>query len=235
MDEDIFGETPIVEEQVAAEPEAVEPEPVAEQPAELPADPEPPIAEPVKPDPGFVPIGAMLDERERRKQLETELARLQAQQPEPEPLDLYDPEQMATYHQQQVISAKLDISEDMTRDKFGDELVDQARDWALQRFQASPAYQAEVLRQRNPWKYVVEQYQRDQIAQQVSLSDFEKFKQWQAAQQQLAQQQTAAPVAAEPPIVQPPRSLASAPSAGSSTQPKPNPEAEKLNAMFGAT
>jgi hypothetical protein len=236
-DEDIFGTNPIAEEQNDDTPPAPSPDdvtpPVADQP---PADPpvnDPPVVtpEPAKPDPGFVPLAALLDERDRKKHLEAELARYQAQQQPPEPLDVYDPEQMAAFQQQQVINTKLDISEDMTRDKFGDELVDQARDWALQRFNANPAYQAEVLRQRNPWKYVVEQYQRDQIASQVSLTDFEQFKAWQAAQAQVAQQ-TAAPVAAETPPVQPPRSLASAPSAGSSTQPKPDPAAEKLNAMF---
>jgi hypothetical protein len=233
-DEDIFGTTPTVEEQVEATPA---PEPEAQEPVAEPA-PEPvatepvaPVAEPAKPDPGFVPLAAVLDERDRRKQLEAELARIQAQQQPPEPIDIYDPEQLAAFQQQQIISTKLDISEDMTRDKFGDELVDQARDWALQRYQQNPAYRDEVLRQRNPWKYVVEQYQREQIASQVSLSDFEQFQAWKAAQAQLTQQ-TAAPVAATPSPVQPPPSLASAPSAGSSTQPKPNPEEEKLNAMF---
>ena len=230
-DEDIFGEAPIAEEQVEATPETVTLEPEAEHPAETPAEPPVATPEPAKPEPGHVPISAMLDERERRQKLEAELARFQAQQTPPEPLDVYDPEQMAAFQQQQVINTKLDISEDMTRDKFGDELVDQARDWALQRFNANPTYQAEVLRQRNPWKYVVEQYQRDQIASQVSLDDFQQFQAWKAAQGQLAQQ-TAAPLAADPPSVQPPRSLASAPSAGSSTQPKPDPVTEKLNAMF---
>ena len=230
-DEDIFGATPIAEEQVEATPEAVEPEPVAEQPAETPAAPPVVTPEPAKPEPGHVPLSAMLDERERRQKLEAELARYQAQQAPPEPLDVYDPEQMAAFQHQQVVNTKLDISEEMTRDKFGDELVDKARDWALQRFNQNPAYQAEVLRQRNPWKHVVEQYQRDQIASQVSLSDFEQFQAWKAANATLAQQ-TAAPVAAQTPLVQPPPSLASAPSAGSSTQPKPDPALERLNAMF---
>ncbi|CAB5222432.1 hypothetical protein UFOVP368_7 [uncultured Caudovirales phage] len=230
-DEDIFGTNPIAEEQVEATPEAVEPEPVAEQPAETPVAPPVVTPEPAKPEPGHVPLSAMLDERERRQKLEAELARYQAQQAPPEPLDVYDPEQLAGYTSQQVLNTKLDISEEMTRDKFGDELVDKAREWALQRFSQDPSYQAQVLRQRNPWKHVVEQFQRDQIASQVSLSDFEQFQAWKAANATLAQQ-TAAPVAAQTPLVQPPPSLASAPSAGSSVQPKPDPAAETLNAMF---
>ncbi len=229
-DEDIFGEAPIAEDQATVAPEAVEPAPVAEPVAEEPAALPPVAPEPAKPEPGFVPLAALLDERDRKKQLEAELARYQAQQAPAEPLDVYDPEQMAAWQQQQVISAKLDVSEDVTRDKFGDELVDKARDWALQRFAANPAYQAEVLSQRNPWKYVVEQFQRDQIAQQVSVSDFEQFKAWQAAQAAAAQQPQAAPAA--PTFVQPPVSLASAPSAGSPAPPKADPVADKLNSMF---
>lgn len=231
-DEDIFGTNPIADEQVTeATPETAAPEPVAEPVAAEPVAQPVVTPEPAKPDPGFAPIGALLDERDKRKQVEAELARYQAQQSAPEPIDVYDPEQLAAYQQQQVINTKLDISEDMTRDKFGDELVDQARDWALQRFNANPAYQQEVLRQRNPWKYVVEQYQRDQIASQVSLTDFEQFQAWKAAQAQVTQQ-PGAPVAAQPPHVQPPPSLASVPSAGPTTAPKPDPVTEKLNTMF---
>lgn len=232
--EDIFGTSPIAEEQ-AFEPmqEApAEPEPVAEPVAVEPAAPPVATPEPAKPEPGFVPLAAVLDERDRRKQLEAQLAQFQAQQNPPEPIDVYDPEQLAAFQQQQVINTKLDISEDMTRDKFGDELVDKARDWVLSRFTANPAYQQEVLKQRNPWKYVVEQYQRDQIASQVSLDDFQQFQAWKAAQAQITPQPTiAAPIAATPSPVPPP-SLASAPSAGPTTQPKPDPVKARLDSMF---
>ena len=231
MEEDIFGtDIPVAEEQAIETPAITPEEPVVEAPAE-PVQVAPPVAEPAKPEPGFVPLAALLDERDRKKQLEAELARYQAQQAPAEPLDVYDPEQMATWQQNQLLNTKLELSEDVTRDKFGDEIVDKARDWALQRFGANPAYQQEVLRQRNPWKFVVDQYQRDQIASQVSIDDFQQFQAWKAAQAQLTQQ-TAATFAAQTPPVQPPPSLASAPSAGSSSQPKPDPVTEKLNAMF---
>lgn len=234
-DEDIFGAAPVAQEAEAPPVVVSDPEPVVD-PAPEPVDEQvetPPAIEPAKPEPGYVPLAALLDERDRKKQLEAELARYQAQQTPPEPVDVYDPEAMAAWQQSQVLNTKLELSEDMTRDKFGDELVDKARDWALQRFQQNPAYQQEVLRQRNPWKYVVDQYQRDQIASQVDLTEYEQFKAWKAAQATLAQQP--APVAAQTPPSQPPRSLASAPSAGNTTQPKPAPEVEKLNDMFGAT
>lgn len=232
--DDIFGADPIADEQVLELDTPVEVEPVAEQaatpiaePAPLPANPEP-----IKPEPGFVPLAVALDERDRRKKVEAENERLRAAQQPQEPIDIYDPEQLAAQQQGQLLDVKLNFSEEMTRDKFGDELVDKARDWATQRFISNPEYQQEVLKQRNPWKYVVEQYQRDQIASQVSTSEFKQFRAWQAAQSALAAQTPAAPVAAQTPPVQPPTSLASVVSAGSITQPKPNPVEEKLNAMF---
>jgi hypothetical protein len=238
-DEDIFGTTPIVEEQVEAtpapEPEA--PEPVAE-PAPEPEATEPvtPVAEPAKPDPGFVPLAAVLDERDRRKQLEAEVARLNAQQQPQEPLDPWSDLEGTLTAQEQKFQAMLyqqqiTMSDRFARQAYGDELVEKATKWGFERCAQDPYFNAQVIQSGDPVGYAVQQYQRDQIASKVDLTEFEKFQAWQAAQAQLTQQ-TAVPVAATPSPVQPPPSLASAPSAGSSTQPKPNPEEEKLNAMF---
>lgn len=233
MDEkDMFGADSPIEEVV---------ETVAEQEApveqEVPTVEAQPLTAPVvdaKPDPGFVPITVVLDEREKRKELEAQLRQLQQQQPReqpkvPDPLD--DPEgfreYQTSYAANQALNVKLELSEDVARDKFGDELVDKARDWALQRFGQNPGFQAQVFAQRNPYKFVVEQYQREQIASQVSLDDFAQFQAWKAAQAQVAPA-PAAPVAATPP----PASLVNAPSAGSPKPPKADPVAEKLAAMF---
>lgn len=202
-------------------PEAPQ-EPVAPEP-EAEAVPEPtpePVVEPqpeAKPDPQHVPITALLDERDKRKALEAELEKFRtAQQPpqeQPKVPDMFDdPEGFAAYQRQLVeqntVNTKLDISEEMARDKFGDEDVDKAKEWALAQFAARPGLQQEVLRQRHPYKYVVEMYRKEQIASQFSSDDYAEFQAWKAAQSAV-QQQTK-------PIVQaPPRSLASAPSAGS--------------------
>lgn len=222
--------TPVVE---APEPPVVEPKPpVAEQPAPaepVPTEPATPTEPPVgdvtvkapQPDPGFVPIAALLDARDKAKALETELNQLRAKQPqvqEPDPME--DPEGYAAFQrsftQQVALNTKLDLSEDMARERHGDDLVEQAKAWAVQRFAQSPSYQAEVLAQRNPYAYVVAEYQRTEALKKIGdPSRIDAFLAWEQAQQQLQQQPVAPAAPPNPPSAIPPRSLASAPSAGS--------------------
>jgi len=195
--------------------EAIVPEstPVVE---EAPSEPTP---EPeAKPEPQHVPITALLDERDKRRALEEQVRVLQAaQQPQAESAapDMFeDPDGFAAYqqqiNQQATLNAKLDISEEMARDKFGDEEVETAKNWALQQFATRPGFQQQVLGQRNPYRYVVEQYKREQIASQVNPDDFAQYQAWKTAQSQLQATVTPTPAA-------PPKSLASAPSAGGIT------------------
>lgn len=209
---------PVTEPAVQPEPEAAPAEPVPE-----PANP---FATPVveaKPEPGFVPITSMLDEREKRQKLEAELAQIRAsqqqQQPQPIPDRWEDPDGHDAYQQalaeRAITNVKLDLSEEVAREKFGDELVDKAREWALQKARTHPSFGQELLQQRNPYRYAVEQYNREQIASQVSPDDFAQFQAWKQAQAQLqAPAPAAEPAPPDTPRTLPPRSLASAPSAG---------------------
>lgn len=199
-----------------AEPEPEIQEPVAEQPIEEDLPPEPVVeVEQPKPEAQHVPITALLDERDKRRTLEQELERLRAnQQPAQQPAvpDMFDdPEGYSAYQsamtEQSALNTKLDISEEMARDKFGDEEVDAAKDWALAQFASRPDFQRKVLTQRNPYKFAVEEYRRDQMVSQVTPDDFAQFQAWKAAQSQIQAETKPAPQA-------PPRSLASAPSAG---------------------
>jgi hypothetical protein len=209
------------------------PEPVVEAPA-APAEPEQPApaAEPanpltppvvdVKPEPGFVPISALLDTRDKLRERDAEIARLREQQPQPQaqpiPDPLDDPEGFASYQSASAhtaaLNVKLDMSEEFVRQQRGDEIVDKARDWAMEQFQRRPGFQQEVLSQRNPYSYVVQQYEREQIASNVTADDFAQFQAWKQAQAQLTQQQQPAAPAAPLSPAAPPRSLASAPAAG---------------------
>jgi len=210
-----------------------EPEPVVETPP-APQEPEQPAqaAEPVnpltppaldaKPEAGFVPITVVLDERDKRQKAERELEQYRAQQPQPQaqpiPDPLDDPEGFASYQSSAAHSAalnvKLDMSEEFARQQKGDEIVDKARDWALEQFQRRPGFQQEVFNQRNPYGYIVQQYEREQIASTVTADDFAQFQAWKQAQTQLTQQQQPAAAAAPQSPAAPPRSLASAPAAG---------------------
>ncbi len=230
-EEDLFGaDAPVVETETVEQP-AIEQDVATEQ--------VPPVAAPVveaKPDPGFVPISVLLEERDKRKAAEALAQQYRPQQQDPQPIPdvLDDPEgfgrSLTSAAANQVLNVKLELSEDVARDKFGDAVVDAARDWAVAQFQARPGFQQQVLSQRNPYKFVVEQYQREQVASELTPDDVAQFKAWKAAQAQVAQQPTQ-PIPAA--VTPPPQSLVSAPSAGSPKPPKVNPEEERLNAMFG--
>lgn len=205
-------ETPEVEAPEAeAQPEA-EPET-----AERPRDEHGRFArkEEPKPEPIMVPLAALHETRDELKQLKAQLEQFQQprqqQQALPDPVE--DPEGYAAYQnasvQQAVLNTRLDLSEEMTRTAIGDELVDQARDWGLAQFRSNPAFQAEVLRQRNPYGYLVKEYQRQTALAKIGdPAEIDAFLAWKQAQEATQQ---AAPTA-ETPI--PPRSIASAPSAG---------------------
>lgn len=207
---------------------AAQPEPEAPAPT-----PEPPAPAP-QPEAHSAPITALLDEREKRQaaerraqEIEQQLAQLRQQQqaqPQAAPPSVYeDPEGFAGFMQQQIaqqsLNAKLQISEDLARTKHGDEIVDQARDWTLQRFQTNPAFQQEVLSHRNPYEYAVQAYRKEQAFQKLQGADLDQLLALYAQQQQQAANPLAAPAvmapAAIPPQPEPPRrSQASAPSAG---------------------
>lgn len=206
---EVAPETP--EAQPEAQPEAVQPE----QP-EAPAVPPPaPEADRPAPEPGHVPLTALLDERERRKELERRLAALEEARTEaaaPDPNA--DPAGWHQFQFQQVqnemLHMRLNMSEIASRRHYGDEATDQAKQWALSRFAENPAFQAEVLQQADPYGYAIEAYHRDQIASQVTPDQFKAFQAWQQAQAQIPPAQ-AEPI---PPPAAVPKSIASLPSAG---------------------
>lgn len=197
---EIFGsnqEQPIAEELLTEQPEvSTEGQPrdefgrFAPKGEEAPAV-EPDASAPPAPEPERIPIAALKDERHKRQQLEEQLrqlteqvARFQQPQPQPEfrlPDPVEDPEGFAAFQHHQVLNAKLDISEEITRTAVGDEVVDAARDWAVSRFRDNPAFQQTVLSQRNPWGYVVKEYQQSQKMAKLAdfdVGDIDAFLQW---------------------------------------------------------
>ena len=118
------------------------------------------------------------------------------------------------------LNIKLDLSEDMARQRHGEELVDKAKDWVVAKMAQSPTFQQEVLSNRNPYEFAVQAFQRDQVVSQLKPADLDAFRAWQAAT--AAAQQAQPPAGASPPIpvaAAPPRSLASVASAAGSSSP----------------
>lgn len=185
-------------------------------PAAAPVEePAPVAAAEAKPEPGHVPLSALMDERDKRKAAEERASALEAQQPSAEAADL-DPDTANA-----LLQLRLNTSEELVRDKEGDETVDAAKAWAIERFKSSPSYQQEVLAKPNPYKFVVAEHKaflKLEATRDIDLSDLDAFKAWKAAQATgqgappQAQPAAAAPKPAVP--AAPPRSLASAPNAG---------------------
>lgn len=196
---------------------------VAAQPDAAPvAEPAPaPVAEPAKPDAGHVPLSALMDERDKRKAAEERALAAEAAKPQADAPYL-DPDT-----ENALLQLRLNTSEELVRDKEGDETVDAAKAWAIERFKTSPAYQAEVLAKPNPYKFVVAEHKAHlklQATQDLDLTDLDAFKAWKAAGGNAAPpaqtQAAAAAIAAAPPA--PPRSLASAASAGGNVNTAPS-------------
>jgi hypothetical protein len=220
---------------------------VDEPAADLGQAPEP-VAEPIQaapvPEtpPAHVPISALMDERDKRKAMEAELAAERARARErtrqgppdrwedPEGYDAYQ----QAYVQNSTLNVKLDLSEDMARGKHGDEVVNAVQQWAATKFAQSPALQQEILTQRNPYEYAIKLYKQEQTFQQLGDGDLDAFLAWKAQQANpLAPSPPATPAAIPAsPAPRPPPSLANAPSAGGAAH-TPSGPGQAFSRTFG--
>ncbi len=203
--DNVFPDEPVETPEVIEEPQVVvdEPAEVVPEPEPQPAAPQP---EPHRPEPGFVPIQALLEEREKRRAAEEASQRYQAQQQQfqrPDPLD--DPDGyeafQVNYLNQQLAAQKFEMSDMMARQAHGTEVVDTAIQWAQQKAQGDPVFAASYMRERHPIDWIVQQHKQAGLIEQIgnrSMDDFVReylTKNPQiVAQPQPVQQQAAAPV-----------------------------------------
>lgn len=170
------------QEQMEAAPEVVEDAPNPEPVEEAPVEPEQPAQEPEpapqEPEARHVPISAMLDERDKRKALEAERdrykqeleqARQKPAQNVPDPYD--DPQGFAAYQEQRVQEAvtqqRFQMSELMAKQTHGEETVNTAAQWALEKANSDPAFAAAYHRQAHPIDWIVQQHKRDAILSDI--------------------------------------------------------------------
>jgi hypothetical protein len=167
-------------------------------------------------EPVMVPLKALHETRDEVKALKAQLEALNRPQQEPQVPDMFaDPEGYQAYlaHsvRETVLNQTLNISEEMTRQQAGDEIVNEATEWARQAFQANPAFYQSFIQQRNPYGFLISEYRRQQAFSQIGdPKEIEAFLAWKQAQ-------SAAPQPGATPQPQPQRptgSIASAPSAG---------------------
>lgn len=231
LDEDVndtVTEAPAAVEEATAPAEPAQPELVEEPAPETPAEP--------KPEPGYVPISAIMDERDKRQAAERELARIRAaqvQQVAPAPVpDVFDDPQGFIQHQEMGrYQDRLYFSEQLATVKHGAETVQAAKEWGIEKCASDPLFNQKLLSSQDPVGMAVQEYQREQIASQVSPDAFKEFQAWKAAQASLATQTPAASAAPTTRVI-PPRSLASAPSAGGISTEVEQTDEEVFNDTF---
>ena len=216
-----FLEEPQTEAPIA---EPVQPEPVAEEPKAEPSRDEhgrfAPKAEPEAPkaEQPMVPLAALHETRDKLRDMEAKLSAMEKPQEAPQMPDVFeDPQGFAAYQQQMLQQAlyqqRLDMSHRFAMQQHGKESVEAAMKWGEQRCASDPAFNQMVMSNPDPVGFAIEQYQRDQIASQVSMDDYKQFQAWKAAQAAAAQPQ---PTAAAP-VPPAPVSIASIPSSGGVT------------------
>ncbi|MHB8529736.1 MAG: hypothetical protein ACYC8V_09535 [Caulobacteraceae bacterium] len=175
------------------------------------AAPEPPQAQetPSKgPEPGHVPVTALMDERDKRQGLEKQLAELKAREAEWQASQAA-PATPEARLQAELYAQRLDMSRMFAESRYGADEVKALHDWAVAKCDTDPFFNEQMRSSRNPYEEAAQARNREMIAAKVTPDRLAAFEAWEAAQQ--AAQGQAAPTPASPP---PPRSLANAPNAG---------------------
>lgn len=236
-----------------APPAAPAPEQSAEPPApSQPATPAPvapaPQDAPQKPDTGHIPIAALLDEREKRKELERRLREYEEKQKtaQPVPDPIADPEGFQQHLDARMTREKQDMvfrfSEQFAARQHGAETVKSAMDWLGQELQTNPALWSTIESHSDPAEHVVQLHKRHLRAAKLGEYDPDEYaRQWAEKNGYVLQQPSAqpgAPAAAhspQPPKPPPPRpSIASAPAAAPvAAQDSAYNEAEVFKGVFG--
>ncbi len=162
------------------------------------------VTPPAQPEPGHVPVAALLDERDKRKALERQLADLKAQTPEgpaPEPTPA-----------QQMWALRMDVSRELMVSQHGEAEAQALHEWGEAKCGSDPHFNAQVYASKNPYAFIRQARQREMLLAEVSPDDLEDYKAWKAAKAN--GQATPTPQPTLQPTPTPPRSLANAPNAG---------------------
>lgn len=183
-----------------AEPQTPAPMPEAAQPAE-----------PARAPDGYVPVSVV---QELRKEIQA--LKQQPMQPPQPPAPMPDPfedfDAYRDWQESQATAERAEWSRQLAEAKHGADTVQQAREWAAERFANDPIFAQQSMSSRDPYGFAIEAWKRDQVL--TKLSDpglIDRFLAFAGGQ---PQQAPAAAYAAPPQPPTPPRSLASAPSAG---------------------
>jgi hypothetical protein len=216
-------------------------------------------AKPASPEPGYVPLAALLDDREKRQKAQAEADELKAQIKKltekrvPPPSYQDDPDAWARSLEQRTYEIKRDTkfeqSEMFAVDKYGSELVEAAKAWSEEKAKSEAAQYGYsplvtmIHHQRHPLDWVVKEYQQAKWLAEVGNDRDawvkKRYSELSASTDPNAppannaggSPQPGTPPSAKPPFV-PPKSLVNAPSAGGMTKGTPIGGGVAFDAVF---
>ncbi|MGH7016739.1 MAG: hypothetical protein ACRED8_06600, partial [Caulobacteraceae bacterium] len=153
-----------------------------------------------------------LDERDKRKALEAQLAAYREREREWLAANAEPPSPEASL-EARAYAQNLSISRRFAEKEYGREEVKELHDWAFQKCEADPFFNELMRSSDDPYEAAMQARNREMIAAKVTPDRLAQFEAWEKAQAE-AQNANGASTPPQPPAVPPPRSLATAPNAG---------------------
>jgi hypothetical protein len=136
-----------------------------------------------QPEPGQIPIAALLEERDKRKEaaaraeaLERQLQKMRAAQAPRRALEPNEQLEIALYAQ------NLRASRKFAEREYGKDTIATVHDWAAKRCDTDPVFNQQMRSAEDPYEAAHAAYHREQILRTVRPGDLAAFKAWQAAQ-----------------------------------------------------
>lgn len=204
-----------------------------------------------------VPLTALLAEREKRQNIQRELddfkSRHTTQESGLPDIQIPDPAvDLPGYlrvtqgiNNMQLLNERMNNSERFARKEHGNEVVDKAMNWALERFKGNPAYEQQVMDAADPYDIVVKDFQGQSRVQETEGDEYKEFLAWKQAKAGGDQggatgggntptpsQPAAASAPAQPAVSAPPRSIASMASGGGSPREVPSGPGQAFDNVF---
>jgi hypothetical protein len=224
MDDDTLAFLSGGTEDTAAAPSPAPPSPEASEGtagAPTQAGESPIVAErPRPPEPGHVPLSAVLDERERRRAAEARLAEYEAMQREvmaqAREAELAPAERV----EHALYAQNLRASRRFAEREHGKAAIGALHDWAVARCDADPFFNQQMLASEDPYEAAYHAWQSEQVLARVRPTDLADYEAWKAARAAVPSAAPGARPGGFPPQPAPPRSLATVPNAGGSGLPE---------------
>lgn len=210
------SEAPV--EQPAEQQVEVQPEPEA-TPAPEPAPEPAPTPEAPKDEQRTIPLATALNWRDEAKDYKRRVEAFEAQQRQAPTIDPFDdPEAFAAHQQslvqQAIVTDRFERSNEDAIEKYGEDKVKAAVDWATARAQQNPTFATEYMGKTRPIHWIVQQHQRDAMLSEIGDNPDDYFAREAAKRGYVLPNAPVAealpsPVSLAPKPAPPPRSIAS--------------------------